>query len=438
MRMISARRASLAFASALDLLLRASALAQTETPSQPVRGLDPNAPAMPKTIVGRYLTFGGRLEVESGFATNLDFDSTRSDDFYAVVGKILLALSFDPNEHVQLFLGPGLTEDLEARSGKITNQVSLGLGLAFLNLKNIANGFSLQIGRLRFLDQRRWLFDRNLDGAKLSYQKAELTLELSGGRQGYVNIDLLKPRRDEAVDTYLFSARYAFSPKLKLTTYFLAREDQAGSNSPIFTGLQAAGAIKSGFDYWLDLAEVIGHDNGKKIRGTGFDVGTAYQFWDLPLEPCVMFSVAYGSGDSNPHDSTDRNFRQTGLQENAGNLGGLPYLKYYGELFAPELSNLSVFTSAVSFKARKESSIALLYHYYLQNEASPIIRNSRIDANPTGLDTGLGSELDLVVSYEEIHNVELGCKVGYFIPGSAFGGKMNNAVSVTLSFGFHF
>src|SRR5204863_1843601 len=134
-----------------------------------------------------------------------------------------------------------------------------------------------------------------------------------------------------------------------------------------------------------------------KIQGTGFDFGTAYQFWDLPLEPCLMFSVAYGSGDGNLNDGTDRNFRQTGLQENAGNLGGLPYLKYYGEMFAPELSNLSIFTGAVSFKTSKQSTVACLYHYYLQNEASQTIRSARIEAKPTGLNPGLGSELDVVV-----------------------------------------
>jgi hypothetical protein len=140
----------------------------------------------------------------------------------------------------------------------------------------------------------------------------------------------------------------------------------------------------------------------------------------LPLEPSLIFAYAFGTGDDNPTGHTDSNFRQTGLQDNKSEFNGVTDFKYYGELFDPELSNLSIFTAGVGFKPSYTSSVDLLYHYYLQHKASQDLRDVGLDATPNGRSKRLGSEIDLVLGYGEIRNVDLALALGYFIPSKAF------------------
>ena len=116
----------------------------------------------------------------------------------------------------------------------------------------------------------------------------------------------------------------------------------------------------------------------------------------------------------------DRRFRQTGLQENEARFSGVTRIQYYGELLDPELSNLAIFTGGIGIRPTKRSSIDLVYHYYLQDKVSTSIRSAEIDADPSGLSKRLGSEIDLVVGYEKLKDIEVKCVLGYFIPGKAF------------------
>jgi hypothetical protein len=54
------------------------------------------------------------------------------------------------------------------------------------------------------------------------------------------------------------------------------------------------------------------------------------------------------------------------------------------------------------------------------------IRDTSIDADPTGRSKRLGTEIDLIIGYEEFRNVEMKLALGYFIPGKALR-KADNA-----------
>jgi alginate production protein len=138
------------------------------------------------------------------------------------------------------------------------------------------------------------------------------------------------------------------------------------------------------------------------------------------LRPSVTVAYAFGSGDGNPDDRVDRRFRQTGLQENEARFNGVTRVKYYGELLDPELSNLLIFTGGIGIRPTRRSSIDLVYHYYLQDKVSTSIRGAELDADPSGISKRLGSEIDLVVGYEELRDIDLKWVLGYFIPSKAF------------------
>ena len=113
-----------------------------------------------------------------------------------------------------------------------------------------------------------------------------------------------------------------------------------------------------------------GREGSKKIRGIGFDLGATYQF-DLPLKPSVAVGYAFGTGTADPKGLVDKSFRQTGLQENEDRFHGVTSFKYYGELFDPELSNLMIFTGGIGIRPTRNSSIDLVYHYYIIASTRP-------------------------------------------------------------------
>lgn len=86
------------------------------------------------------------------------------------------------------------------------------------------------------------------------------------------------------------------------------------------------------------------------------------------------------------------------------------------KFYVPELSNLSIFIAGTGIKPTEDSSVDLVYHYYLQYKASEDPGDAAIDADPTGQSRNLGKEIDLIIGYEEIRDVELALALGYFIP----------------------
>lgn len=395
---------------------------------------DPDAPPETKIKLAPFFTFGGNVALNYELEKNFDLDGSQDRDVSIFEPGLSLAFSFDPSKRFQMFLNAELTGELELTEEEgDKREARLELKEAFLLFKNQVDGrFFFQIGRQRFEDDRQWLYDEELDAVGVFYLSPKLSLELSVSRLDLVDRDLLNEEPGEQINNYIVYGNYALGEELEIATYLFVRSDQSEEQeSPIFFGLHSSGEILKDFDYWLELAYVRGKDGSRKIRGIGFDVGSTYVF-DLPLEPSISFGYAFGTGDDDPDDGVDKSFRQTGFQENEGEFNGVPSFKYYGELFDPELSNLSIFTSGVGIKLTEESSMDLVYHYYLQHKASESLRDVRIGADPNGRSKRLGSEIDLIVGFEEIQNVELKLSLGYFIPDKAFPTESDNSFLAKL------
>ena len=139
--------------------------------------------------------------------------------------------------------------------------------------------------------------------------------------------------------------RYTPGSDTIIGAYNFFQDDRGSANkSSIFYGLHLSGEMIHSLKYWLELAHVRGRSKSNKIRGIGFDLGSTYKL-DLPLRPSITLGCAFGSGDDDPLDNENNNFRQTGLQDNSAKFNGVTHLKYYGEMFDPELSNLVILTA---------------------------------------------------------------------------------------------
>jgi hypothetical protein len=325
---------------------------------------DPGDPPETRYRLAPFLTFGAEIELDYTFRRNLDLAARRNDDVSLLAPELSLAWSFDPTPAFQAFLNVALSRELVLAEGVdgagASDDLVLEIKEAFVWLRH-PGGASLQVGRQRFEDERAWLYDEELDAIRLRYQRGDLAVELSVSRDGLVRKDVLSAEPRERGNNYVLLVGYRLLDEVELEGYAIVRDDRdADRRRPLFLGLRSRGEPVEDLDYWLELAFVTGRDGPNRIRGWGVDLGVTYEF-QVASKPAVTLGVAFGSGDRNPDDGHDGNFRQTGLHDNQGDFGGAATFKYYGQVLDPELSNLAIFTVGIGIRPRESFSLDLVY-----------------------------------------------------------------------------
>jgi alginate production protein len=387
---------------------------------------DPNAPPRATIPIGPNLFWGGYVSLEGETNRNYGLSSHlgKADSF--LTPTLAPAFAYEPNQYLQLYVNPLLQIPIAVEEIEDTSQTTeLNMNLAYLTVKNVVPGARMQIGRQRFIDSKRWLFNENMDAIRLGYQYENFSVELSASQLNLVQRNLLRREGEEDEETFLnyyLYADYKFGKNKKSHVgIFALYQDQQrlGSAQPIHVGLQSSGRLLSDLKYWLQASIVRGSEGGQRIRGEAIDVGLTQRF-DGTWEPSITVAYAYGTGDSNPDDNVDTRFRQTGFQGNSDKFNGVARFKYYGEVLDPRLTNLMIFTGGVGIKPFEKTSFDVVYHYYLQDHASTRIRGSNFSTDPTGLNTHIGSEVDFVAGYQGIPHLQTKFILGYFFPGSAF------------------
>jgi len=387
--------------------------------------------------------FAGNIELVYERLRNFDLDSGTSDDLDSLEVDAAFGFLFAPSDNLFVYLQPNLTREIPLRDqrGDEDRVTEFGFEEAYLTVLDRELGLSLQMGRSAFVDERGWLFDEELDAIRGHFQSEASFLELSASREELVDVDLLNPDDIPPIVNYIAYGGLTPGDHLTVGAYGILRDHlEQAQTRPLFLGAFAKGSIDDNLAYWLDIGHVRGRDAGRRIEGYGADLLGVYTF-DLDYAPRFVLGYAFATGDSDPHDGKDENFRQTGLQGEDGNeveLGGQTALKYLGEAFVPELSNLSVFTAGLGASPCEGCSIDIVYHYYLQDEASPEIRRSALDTQPIGRDRELGQEVDLVVGYEAFEGFELRGFLGYFEPGKAFAAGADGAFLARVELEFDF
>ena len=393
-------------------------------PSPMIEPFDPNAPPRATIPIGPNLFIGGYTSLEGETNRNYSLKSTLGEADSFLTPIVAPAFAYEPNQYLQLYVNPTLeipiaVEEIDEKS----QRTELNMNLAYLTVKNVVPGARMQIGRQRFIDSRRWLFNENMDAIRLGYQYENWSLEMSVSQLNLVQRNLLRREAEEdeeAFVNYYAYADYKFGKKNHVGIFALYQDQQRlGTAQPITIGLQSSGRVFNDLKYWLQTAVVRGSDGGQRIRGEAIDVGLT-QVFDGALEPSLTIGYAYGTGDSNPNDNVDSRFRQTGFQGNSDKLNGVARFKYYGEVLDPRLTNLMVFTGGVGIKPLSKTSFDLVYHYYLQDHASDGIRGSNLSTDPTGLSKHVGSEVDFIAGYQGIPHLQTKFVLGYFFPGKAF------------------
>ena len=297
---------------------------------------------------------------------------------------------------------------------------------------------SLLVGRQPFEDSRQWRYDDDLDAIRGVVRMADFSLEVSASRKDLIDTEFFETAKEEEISNYIVDGSYALNSESVVGVYGIRRIHRQGSTDrPLFLGLYSTGMVGDRLAYWLDSGIVRGREEDRDLRGWGFDFLATYHF-DNRLSPHLIFGYAFGSGDSNPENDTDGAFRQTGLHGNETEVSGAMEYLYYGEIFDPELSNMSILTLGAGASPRGGISIDLVYHYYVQDKLSDELRDSALDADPNGRSKRLGNEVDLILEIDELEDVRIRGFLGYFIPGRAFAPTRDDAFLARVEVEYEF
>lgn len=390
-------------------------------------------------------SYGSESDVT--YRRNPDLDRRLKDTSLILSPQINGAIVYRPTDRVEMMLEAILQRDVAVKEQDIVtlpngqtqlaprHYNSLPIDQAWVTFKELGP-VDLTLGRRNFEDDRHWLYDTSLDTALVKLKQGVFQAEVSYSRVDRLDLDLLAPVQKTRNDIYMAYLSYRGIEDIGLGGYTIYREDQAGrEGQPLLLGLRASGMPSDRFNFWTELALQRGKDETKKnFKGYAFDIGGTYRFPDLPYAPNITLGYAYGSGDGNPNDRRNHEFRQTGLQSNEARLGGIPKLKYYGEALDPELSNLQILTAAVGFRPAPNISVDLVYHRYKTNKLASDLRNAALTAEMNQDDSRqskeVGDALDIVVGFRNLFGVRrlgLDLRTGLFFPRGAF---RNEVISI--------
>ena len=387
--------------------------------------------------IGSHMALLGELRLRGEVQSNTDLDPSSNDrktvpSLFGTVGVLTGTDSFIAyveaiGEHEQAFRADGSTK---YESGSVRG------GQAYVGIADYpARGLSLAIGRQKFFESRRWYYDtKNLDAIRLFGNYGTVAFQASLSRDLF---DETRNQRDKDTTNRIAELNWDLKRDIALRAFYLNREDRTElRNSPKIFGVRFLGDPGVHVEFWADLAyeggtrgqvdSVTGEVVVREVRAHALDVGVTYRprvGWD----PSFTASFALGSGDDESElpagqqpRGADGTFRQSGLQRNRGSLNGVVSYRYYGEVLDPELTNLRIGTLGVGLRPAPPFSLDVVFHSYRQDVPSGRMENAELALDPSGLDSDLGSEWDLIVGYEPLKAVEFRLTGGYFQPGKAF------------------
>ncbi len=434
------------------------------------------------TLFGKPLTIGGEYAVSTAYRKDFELEDDAEDDTWSLNQELEIEMLHELRDNVALFveLKPFYNAEIYAEDGdRSADRFDVKRGETWVYWDTVFNSpLRVQVGSQNFDDKREWWWDEDLDALSIHYDKDKWHLhfavaeELAPRSTDEVFID----PEDDDILRLLANLTWRRAKKQRAEVFFLHEHDHSHTESEndiikrdrrdrsdadlTWIGARMLGRWKyrplGRFHYWLDTAIVWGEesvidydsiDSEKSVvdsvdmidvRGTAIDAGVTWQTrWEWLQN--VTLGYAFGTGDSDPDDKTDRAFRQTGLQDNSAKFRGVNSFKYYGELLEPELSNLHILTVSLGFRFLENSSLEFLYHRYRQDKKADYLRDASIKVDPLGEDRDIGQEWDVVIGIEEWKHVELEMIGSLFRAGDAFGPLSGETASyVKFEFTYNF
>jgi len=433
-RSLIQRRSAWVLALVLAAIRPAEAIAQAAAVAPPTPVRDADAPPPTPFVLSERWAMGLTAQLDARALKDADLSSSIAGDVANIRPQMQFAFLYDVPNTFRFFSATKINRDLTVRDGAVPEHRELLADLDELYVRWVPfEGGVVSAGRSRMNDPRNWLFassdDKN-DNIQLQYRGARDFVQLVAASRDLLPSNLFEPEDLHRSLNTAVTYEHSFENGMRAGGYLLLQDlrDEGDSLDRTYFGARSRGTVAAGhIDYWTDTIVLRGTSGTTLMRSYAFDLGVIYKFLD-PLQFHLVGSYAFGSGDRDPNDGVDRRFRQTGIQENRFQYGGVSRFKYYGESLNPELSNVGIATAAVGFKPDTLSSVDLVVHHYELAQAANGLIASRLDRQPTGLSRNVGNAVDLVAGYRDRTAVEFEFFGGWFMPGPAFGPNRTDSV----------
>ena len=394
---------------------------------------------------------------EEDFEFEIDLEYQINDSLYL----FLVGAFIDETETIDT---ANLVEDTSGFERK-----EVGLGYYFGD--SIRSEFN--IGRMEFESRSDWFawWDEELDGLRLksTYGDFETMLGLTEEQaRESTGDDFIDPERKD-VKRSILSVNWEVVADHSLVVYYLDQNDDSKSfisgeledfeqideedADLSWTGISYFGEVDyesvGTFEFELHTARVSGDETLYEFDdpdpATGLAEveeridnrvsGTAQSYllnWipSLLEDWTLVIGNARGSGDRNPDNRKNGAFRQTGLQGDS---------ETFGELYQPELSNLTVDVIGFHWRVDEQVEVSVLSYKYKQRELADEMRDVSIELDTTGLSRDLGREIDIIITIEADNGLEFIITAAEFDPGEAYGNAANetsNFINVELAYEF--
>jgi alginate production protein len=332
-------------------------------------------------------------------------------------------------------------------------------GEAWLHASALAGApLDLEVGRLRFEDERRFWWDDELDAVRLSAARGDLQIAAAAAREfgrRRSDEDGVVPQQ-HGVRRWFALAQWEPQPEQRIDLVVMRHDDRSAREQPgaiaattardevdarlTWFGIGAASsrALPAGttLELALDVARVRGteraavwreisaHDSRvesvaeRKVRGWAFDVALRWSH-EATWQPRLFAGYAAGSGAA--AGTTDRSFRATGLQTHEADFGGVKHFSRYGTALDPQLANLAIASLGAGVSIHDAASLDLVWHRYRRRCAAAGIRAAEFADDLNTTDRAVGRGLDVVAAYEVENRLELVLIGASFRAGPAFG-----------------
>jgi alginate production protein len=402
----------------------------------------PEIGAPPRPAVQRLtIQYAWGSESEVDYRRDRDLDRRNPDNQLILLPQLNGIIVYRPVDWLETTLEMILDKEIPVNekhrvllpSGEVQvapkRRASFLVDQAFFRVHNVTAPFEFSVGRKNYEDERHWLYDTSMDIVSAGFRRGRLRADATVGREVYKDLDFAPAKREvkDRIDTYMLYGDYRFE-NMRVGAYTIIRDDRSRREGRSrLMGVRAVGFPADQLSYWADVAMLRGTDeSSRKLEGYGFDVGFTYRFTSVPYIPNVTLSYAFGTGDGNPNDQKNREFRQTGLHTNEIRMGGVPKFKIYGEAFDPDLSNIKIFTAGVGFQPAPNVSVELVYHRYRLHRISDQFRASALTAEINQIDglfsKDMGEGLDVVIGFRRLFGLRLGLdlRAGVYFPGDAY------------------
>ncbi|MGB7181597.1 MAG: alginate export family protein [Burkholderiaceae bacterium] len=377
------------------------------------------------------ILYQSQLELEFSNERNSNLNRANNRDDIGLLTEYSLVGIYRQSERFQLFGRVKLSSEIERRKpGASETETELSLKGLYGRWRLADREVFLTVGRQEVVDDRKWVFDEDIDAISYLKMAQDHAWQAFIGRESLWRDGFTGEHNKEKPNVYFLQYYQAFNERKQGSAYVLHVDGRGFGDDErsSYVGGQIKGRLPQDLNYWAQGALMFGRTGSDKVSGLGFDVGITKKLHKLKSRPYFTLALAYGGGNGSD-DQAGGTFRQSGLHSNKGRFGGVASFRYYGHVFDPELSNIVILTAGVGIRPNRNWSVDLIYHRYNQISAASALRDDGIRVDPNGMNRRLGSEIDLVFGLRNWREqkITLEAVMGFFYPGEAYGASRSSS-----------